>query len=97
MFGMSFGSFLTLLIISAIWSAVAHLAGYKVLPGPEGYAAKLITGWIGGWIGSPVFGYWGGAIAGGNVHLIPAILGSRLLQFSCRLRSCERCLFPSES
>jgi len=76
MIGMSFGSFLTLLIISAIWSAIVHGAGYKVMPGYEGYFAKLVTGWIGGWIGSPVLGYWGAAITGGNVHLIPAIVGS---------------------
>ncbi len=76
MVGMDFGSFLALLIISAIWAAIVHGAGYKVLPGAEGYFAKLTTGWIGGWIGSPVLGYWGRAIPGGNVHLIPAILGS---------------------
>jgi uncharacterized membrane protein YeaQ/YmgE (transglycosylase-associated protein family) len=76
MVGMSFASFLALLIISAIVSAIVHGAGYKVLPGVEGYFAKLITGWIGAWIGSPVLGYWGGAIRNSNVHLIPAILGS---------------------
>src|SRR5215813_2739638 len=76
MIGMSFGAFLTLLVISAIWSAIVHGAGYRVLSGAEGYFAKLVTGWIGGWLGSPVLGYWGGAIAGSNVHLIPAILGS---------------------
>ena len=76
MIGMGFASFLTLLIISAILSAIVHFAGYKALPGAEGYFAKLITGWIGGWLGSPVLGYWGGAMRNGNVHLIPAILGS---------------------
>jgi uncharacterized membrane protein YeaQ/YmgE (transglycosylase-associated protein family) len=73
---MGFASFLTLLIISAILSAIVHGAGYKLLPGVEGYFTKLITGWIGGWLGTPVLGYWGGAIRNGNVHLIPAILGS---------------------
>ena len=76
MIGMGFASFLTLLIISAILAAIVHGAGYRVLSGAEGYFAKLIVGWIGGWIGSPVLGYWGGAIRNGNVHLIPAILGS---------------------
>lgn len=76
MIGMSFGSFIVLLIISAIVSAIVHGAGYRVLDGGEGYVAKLIIGWIGGWIGSPILGYWGGRIPGGNVHLIPAILGS---------------------
>jgi len=76
MIGMGFASFLTLLIISAILSAIVHGAGYKVLSGVEGYFPKLIVGWIGGWLGSPVLGYWGGAIRNSNVHLIPAILGS---------------------
>ena len=76
MIGLDFGAFLALLIISAIWSAILHGAGYKVLPGVEGYFAKVVIGWIGGWIGSPVLGYWGVAMTGSNVHLIPAILGS---------------------
>jgi uncharacterized membrane protein YeaQ/YmgE (transglycosylase-associated protein family) len=76
MIGMGFGAFLALLIISAILSAIVHGAGYGVLSGREGYFAKLIIGWIGGWIGSPVLGYWGGGMASGNVYLIPAILGS---------------------
>jgi uncharacterized membrane protein YeaQ/YmgE (transglycosylase-associated protein family) len=76
MIGMGFGAFLTLLIISAIWSAIVHGAGYRVLSGGESYLGKLIIGWIGGWLGSPVLGYWGGAIGRSNVHLIPAILGS---------------------
>jgi len=76
MIGMSFSSFFTLLVISAIWAAIVQGTGYGVLSGVEGYFAKLIVGWIGGWLGSPVLGYWGGSLAGGNVHLIPAILGS---------------------
>ena len=76
MIGMNFGGFLTLLVVSAIWSAIVHGGGYKVLPGPDGYLAKLIIGWIGGWIGSPVLGYWGYRVTGTNVFLIPAILGS---------------------
>lgn len=75
MIGMSFGAFVVLLVISAIWSAIVHGARYKILPRTEGYLAKLIVGWIGGWIGSPVLGYWGPRISG-NVFLIPAILGS---------------------
>jgi uncharacterized membrane protein YeaQ/YmgE (transglycosylase-associated protein family) len=76
MIGMGFGSFLLLLVISAIWSAIVHGARYPELSSSEGYLGKLIIGWIGGWIGSPVLGYWGGAIGRSNVHLIPAILGS---------------------
>src|SRR5215510_14020866 len=76
MIGMSFAGFLTLLIISAILSAIVYGSG-SILPRREGYFAKLVFGWIGGWLGSPVLGYWGGGpILGSNVHLIPAILGS---------------------
>jgi len=81
MIGMTFGAFLALLIISAIWSAIVHGSGYRVLTNAEGYCADLIVGWIGGWLGSPVFGYWGGHIAGSNVYLIPAVLGSISLIF----------------
>jgi len=81
MIGMSFAAFLTLLVISAIWSAIVQGAGYGVFKGSEGYFAKLIVGWIGGWLGSPVFGYWGGRIFGSNVHVMPAILGSIALIF----------------
>jgi uncharacterized membrane protein YeaQ/YmgE (transglycosylase-associated protein family) len=76
MIGMSLGAFVTLLVISAIWSAIVHGANYKVLRGLEGYFAKLIVGWIGGWVGPPVLGYWGPKISERNVFLIPAILGS---------------------
>jgi hypothetical protein len=76
MIGMGFGSFLLLLVISAIWSAIIHGAGRGVLSSGESYLGKVIIGWIGGWIGSPVLGYWGGAIGRSNVHLIPAMLGS---------------------
>ena len=77
MIGMSFGAFVTLLVISAIWSAIVHgAANYKVLAGREGYFGKLIVGWIGGWIGSPVLGHWGPRMTVYNLFLIPAILGS---------------------
>jgi len=77
MIGITFAAFLTLLVISAILSAVFQGVGYSVVGGSEGFFAKLVTGWIGGWIGSPVLGYWGGRnLAGTNVHLIPAILGA---------------------
>jgi uncharacterized membrane protein YeaQ/YmgE (transglycosylase-associated protein family) len=76
MIGMTFGAFLTLLLISAIWSAIIHGAGYRALSGAEGYFAKLVVGWIGGWIASPILGYWGGPIAGSNAYIIPVIIGS---------------------
>jgi uncharacterized membrane protein YeaQ/YmgE (transglycosylase-associated protein family) len=76
MIGMALGGFITLLVISVLWSAIVHGAGYRILPGAEGYFAKLIIGWLGGWVGSPVLGYWGGNVPGTNIYMIPAILGS---------------------
>lgn len=83
MIGMGFGAFITLFVISAIWSAIVHGANYKVLKGFEGYFAKLIVGWIGGWVGSPVLGYWGPKIGGTNMFLVPALLGSVAAIFFC--------------
>ena len=76
MIGMNLASFITLLVISAIWSAIFQAAGYRVLRGIEGYFSKVVVGWIGAWIGSPVLGYWGGHIVGTSVFVVPAILGS---------------------
>lgn len=77
MIGMNLASFITLLVISAIWSAIFQAAGYRVLRGIEGYFSKVVVGWIGAWIGSPVLGYWGGHIVGtSGVFVVPAILGS---------------------
>ena len=77
MIGMSLGAFATLFVISAIWSVIVHgVVKYRVLTSFEGYFTKLIAGWIGAWLGSPVLGYWGPQIAGVNVYLVPAILGS---------------------
>lgn len=74
---MSFVSFLVLLVISIIVSAVLHF-GFKfyVRPGMNSFISKVLFGWIGAWLGTPVFGSW---FAGWNyegVYYIPAILGS---------------------
>jgi uncharacterized membrane protein YeaQ/YmgE (transglycosylase-associated protein family) len=36
----------------------------------------VIFGWIGAWLGSPVFGYWFEGVKYENVYIIPAIMGS---------------------
>ena len=77
MIGMSFSSFLTLLVIGAVWALVFRsMLKLKVFQNREGYLCALITGWIGAWIGSPVLGYWGWMVPGTNVYLVPALLGS---------------------
>ena len=80
MIGMSFISFIILLVISIVVSAVLHfLFRYYVRPGINSFISKVIFGWIGAWLGSPVFGYWFGGVNYEGVYIIPAILGSLAL------------------
>ena len=75
MIGMTFLSFLVLLAIGAIVAAVFHFGlRYRFLEGFDAFVAKVVLGWAGAWLGSPVLGYWSYHIE--NVYLIPAILGS---------------------
>jgi uncharacterized membrane protein YeaQ/YmgE (transglycosylase-associated protein family) len=80
MIGMSFISFLILLVISVVVSAVLHFGlKYHVRPGMNSFLGKIIFGWIGAWLGSPVFGYWFEGVNYEGVYIIPAILGSLAL------------------
>lgn len=77
MIGMDFISFLILLIISVVVSAILHFGlKYHVTPGLASFFGKVVLGWIGAWLGSPVFGYWFGGLNRDDVYYIPAILGS---------------------
>ncbi len=77
MIGMDFVSFLILLVISVAVSLVLHFAlKMQVRAGLESFIGKVIWGWIGAWLGSPVFGYWFAGWNYQNVYIIPAILGS---------------------
>lgn len=77
MFGMDFVSFLILLVISIVVSAILHY-GLKlyVRTGLVSFLSKIVFGWIGAWLGSPVLGYWFPGVNYKEVYLIPAILGS---------------------
>ena len=77
MIGMSFLSFLILFVISIIVSLILHF-GTKTLArkGFESFLSKIIIGWIGGWLGSPVLGNWFKGFRIADVYIIPAILGS---------------------
>jgi uncharacterized membrane protein YeaQ/YmgE (transglycosylase-associated protein family) len=80
MIGMSFSAFLTLLVLGFISSVVLHaLVRYRVLAGLDGFVCKWIVGWIGAWLGSPVFGYWG--IHMENIYIIPAVFGAFTAHF----------------
>ena len=75
MIGMSFVSFLVLLGIGVIVAAVSHFVlRYRFLDGLDSFFAKVALGWLGAWLGSPVFGYWWYKFE--NIYIVPAILGS---------------------
>jgi uncharacterized membrane protein YeaQ/YmgE (transglycosylase-associated protein family) len=77
---MNFVSFLILLVISAVVAAVLHFGfKYYVTPGLASYFSKIVIGWIGGWLGSPVLGHWWQGVNYDQVYFIPAILGSLAL------------------
>ena len=77
MIGMNFVSFIILLVISIVVSVILHFGfKYYVRPGFNSFISKVIFGWIGAWLGSPVFGYWFAGLNYGRVYIIPAILGS---------------------
>ena len=77
MIGMDFGSFLALLIISALVSGILHF-GFKfyVCAGTASYLSKVVIGWFGAWLGSPVFGHWWDGFSYGDVYYVPAVLGA---------------------
>ena len=75
MLGMSLLSFLVLLLIGAVVAVVYHnVLRYRFLEGNEALFGKLILGWFGAWLGSPVLGHWFWKIE--NVYVVPAILGA---------------------
>jgi uncharacterized membrane protein YeaQ/YmgE (transglycosylase-associated protein family) len=77
MIGMNFISFLILLGISIVVSAVLHYGlKFCIRPGIVSFVSKVIFGWIGAWLGSPVFGNWFGGLVYQKIYIIPAILGS---------------------
>lgn len=77
MIGMSFLSFFILLIISVAVSAILHFGlKFYIRPGFVSFLSKTVFGWIGAWLGSPVFGHWFEGLAYENIYIIPAILGS---------------------
>ena len=75
MLGMTFLSFLVLTVIGAVVAVAYHnVIRYRFLEGNDALFGKLIVGWLGAWLGSPVFGHWFWKIE--NVYVVPAILGA---------------------
>ena len=75
MLGMSLLSFLVLTLIGAVVAVAYHnVIRYRFLEGNDALFGKLIVGWLGAWLGPPVFGHWLWKIE--NVYVVPAILGA---------------------
>ena len=80
MIGRNLVSFLILLIISIVVSAILHyMLNFYIRPGIVSFVSKVIFGWIGAWLGSPVFGHWFGGLVYEKIYIIPTILGSLAL------------------
>jgi uncharacterized membrane protein YeaQ/YmgE (transglycosylase-associated protein family) len=81
MIGMDFISFIILLAISVAVTIIIHsLLKYYVISGFWSFVSKVIIGWIGAWLGSPVLGYWFNGVNYNQVYIIPAILGAAALE-----------------
>jgi len=75
MLGMSFLPFLVLTLIAAVVAVTYHYGfGYRFLQGNDALFGRLIIGWVGAWLGSPIFGHWLWKVE--NVYIVPAILGA---------------------
>lgn len=74
---MDFTTFLVLLIISAIVSAVMHYGlHYYVIPGLDSFISKIVIGWVGAFLGIRMLGHWWEGLNYGDVYFVPALLGS---------------------
>jgi uncharacterized membrane protein YeaQ/YmgE (transglycosylase-associated protein family) len=80
MIGKDFTSFLILLIISVVVSGILHYGlKYYVTPGFYSFCSKVVIGWLGAWLGSPVVGYWPHKLpflSYGDIWIIPAFIGA---------------------
>ena len=100
MIGMDFISFLILLAISLIVSGVLHFGvQYYVTPGLNSYFGKVVIGWIGAWLGSPVLGHWWEGLNRGEVYYVPAFLGSLALLVIAvdAVNTCASICMPSKA
>jgi uncharacterized membrane protein YeaQ/YmgE (transglycosylase-associated protein family) len=77
MIGMHFWAFLVLLVAAVIAAVVLHyLICYRFIEGLDGFLGKVMAGWVGAWLGSPVLGHWFEPVKLAGIYLIPALLGA---------------------
>jgi uncharacterized membrane protein YeaQ/YmgE (transglycosylase-associated protein family) len=75
MLGMTFESFVTLLVIGAAVGVVFHwILRYRYWNRLDAFMGEVMVGWLGAWLGSPVLGHWLWKI--GDIYVVPAILGA---------------------
>jgi uncharacterized membrane protein YeaQ/YmgE (transglycosylase-associated protein family) len=55
------------------------LCYHNIAPGWWSYLSKVLIGWVGARLGSPVFGHWWQGLNYKEVYIVPAILGCLLL------------------
>lgn len=99
MIGMDFVSFLILLVISIVVSAILHFGlKYYIVAGISSFLSKVALGWIGAWLGTPVFGHWFAGVCYEQIFIIPAILGSLAIIILAvnGLKSCAQVMKPSQ-
>lgn len=74
---MDFTAFLILLVISVVVSWILHFGlNYYVTTGPWSFASKIVVGWFGAWLGTPVFGRWFPGMNYLDIYYIPAAIGA---------------------
>jgi uncharacterized membrane protein YeaQ/YmgE (transglycosylase-associated protein family) len=77
MIGMTFEAFLVLLVVGLVAAVVMHyLIRYRFLEAIDGFLGKVIAGWVGAWLGSPIIGHWFEGVKIANLYFIPALLGA---------------------
>ena len=77
MIGMNFWAFLVLLVAALIAAVVLHYGiCYRFIEGLDGFLGKIMAGWVGAWLGSPVLGHWFEPVKLAGIYLLPALLGA---------------------
>lgn len=77
MIGIDFLSFLILAAISVVVVAVKAIATRGASGrDPLELGSDLAVAWVGGWLGSPVFGHWFEGVVYRQTYIIPALVGA---------------------